>query len=105
MTALSSASRRSWMKRTPLYRRAFVLPSTALAIALLAGCPSDPDATSQPVSNDPSKLIAPAPGEGFQFRTSLFQVNPGEEVQDCYFFKVRDLAKTGGLSENEPVNL
>jgi hypothetical protein len=73
-----------------------------LALITLAGCPAEPD-TQAPAT--PSTLKAPAQGQGFQFRTPLFQVNPGEEVQDCYFFKVSDLAKQGGLPENEPVNL
>ena len=73
-----------------------------VALLTLVGCPGEPDA---PVPPTTETLQAPAAGQGFQFRTPLFQVNAGEEVQDCYFFKVRDLAKQGGLPENEPVNL
>jgi hypothetical protein len=76
-----------------------------LLLATLVGCPGESDDNEGPVANDPSQLKAPATGQGFQFRTPLFQVGPGEEVQDCYFFRVRDLAKSGGLPENEPVNL
>lgn len=76
----------------------FALPS---AIALASGC-SSPD---REVSPTPETLQAPPTGQGFQFKTPLFQVDPGQEVQDCYFFKVSDLAKSGGLPENEPVNL
>jgi hypothetical protein len=72
-----------------------------VAVAVLAGCPSDPE----PVKIDPSTLEAPPKGQGFQFRTELFSVEPGSEVQDCYFYQVRELAKLGGLPENEPVNL
>mgnify|MGYP001287878174 FL=1 len=81
-----------------------VATAVALPVALLtlAGCPGDPDTRVPP---DPSTLQAPLKGQGFQFRTPLFQVAAGEEVQDCYFFKVGDLAKQGGLPENEPVNL
>jgi len=78
--------------------------AAALPFALftLAGCPAEPD-PEVPVT--PENLQAPAQGQGFQFRTHLFQVNAGEEVQDCYFFKIRDLARQGGLPEDEPVNL
>lgn len=31
------------------------------------------------------------PGEGFSFRTPVFEVESGAEVQDCYFFEVPDL--------------
>ena len=78
------------------------LVASPVALFALAGCPADPDTQLPP---DPSTLQAPLEGQGFQFRTPLFQVNAGEEVQDCYFFKIRDLAKQGGLPENEPVNL
>lgn len=82
----------------------YVALATALPVALLTlvGCPAEPE---PPLAIDPSSLQAPARGQGFQFRTPLFQVNAGEEVQDCYFFKVSELAKQGGLPENEPVNL
>ena len=83
--------------------------ATALAavpmLAVLAGCPASQFEDAEPLSHDPAQLKAPAPGTGFQFRTELFSVAPGEEVQDCYFYKVPDLAKAGGLPENEPVNL
>jgi hypothetical protein len=79
------------------------LAAVALALPLSAGCSASDDGAS-PV-DDPSKLSPPAKGEGFQLRTELFSVAPGEEVQDCYFFKIRDLAKAGGLDENQPVNL
>jgi hypothetical protein len=78
--------------------------AVALPVMLfgLAGCPEGPSLTEV---DDPSELAAPLRGEGFQMRTPLFQVAPGEEVQDCYFFRVRDLARSGGLPADEPVNL
>jgi hypothetical protein len=72
-------------------------------VAVLTGCPGE--TAAEPEITDPSQLKAPLKGEGFQFRTELFSVAPGEEIQDCYFYKVSDLAKAGGLPENEPVNL
>lgn len=70
---------------------------------VLLGCPAEPDPDAR--VDDPSTLSAPLVGQGFQFRTPLFSVEPGTEVQDCYFFQIRDLARRGGLPENEPVNL
>src|SRR5262245_19475312 len=74
----------------------------ALALVGAAGCSSD--ATQVPVT-EPGKLAAPPTGQGFQFKTEAFAVPAGTEEQDCYFYRVRDLAKAGGLPENEPVNL
>ena len=71
-------------------------------VAVLTGCPGSPDTEVPPTADT---LQAPLKGEGFQFKTPLFPINAGEEVQDCYFFKISDLAKAGGLPENEPVNL
>ena len=73
-------------------------------LVVLTGCPGE-SFEPEPEVKDPSQLKAPLKGGGFQFRTELFSVAPGEEIQDCYFYKVRDLAKAGGLPENEPVNL
>jgi hypothetical protein len=67
-----------------------------------AGCPAPVEGESPLL---PSDLAPPATGQGFQLKTELFSVEPGEEIQDCYFFRVRDLARQGGLPENEPVNL
>jgi len=74
-----------------------------ITVALTAGCSSDKD--TEPKVDDPSQLQAPLKGEGFQFKTELFAVNPGEEIQDCYFYRVGDLARLGGMPETEPVNL
>jgi len=74
-------------------------------MAILVGCPGPQEDEPQPVITDPSQLQAPAKGQGFQFRTELFGVEPGQEVQDCYFYKISELAKLGGLPESEPVNL
>jgi hypothetical protein len=83
---------------------AAALLALPLALGLTAGC-SDHDTTVEPKVTDPDKLGAPLQGQGFQFKTQLFAVNPGDEIQNCYFFKVSDLAKQGGLPETEPVNL
>lgn len=78
-----------------------------LGVALTVNaCDNDPlpDPTEQPVS-DPAKLGAPEKGKGFQFGTQLFAVDPNTEVQNCYFFKISDLAAKGGLDPSQPVNL
>jgi hypothetical protein len=54
---------------------------------------------------DPAQLDPPASGQGFQFATEEFAVPQGTEEQDCYFFKISDLAKQGGLDPTKPVNL
>jgi hypothetical protein len=54
---------------------------------------------------DPSLLTPPAAGKGFQFETEETDVAAGVEEQDCYFFKVSDLATKGGLDPTKPVNL
>ncbi len=79
------------------------LVSLPLAVVSLA-CSPHVEPVEAPIT-DPEKLGAPERGQGFQIRTELFSVAPGEEIQNCYFFKVSDLAKSNGLSESDPVNL
>ncbi len=74
-----------------------------IVVGLGSGCSSAEEITPPVV--DPSKLGAPVQGQGFQLKTELFAVGAGEEVQDCYFYKVSDLAKQNGMPENDPVNL
>ena len=54
---------------------------------------------------DPAQLDAPPKGQGFQFGTPEFAVPSGVEEQDCYFFKISDLATSGGLDPTKPINL
>jgi hypothetical protein len=78
----------------------------ALALPLSAvwlGCASHH--SDPPLPTDPAALEAPAAGTGFQIRTDSFEVPAGVEEQDCYFFKVGDVAAAAGLPSNEPVNL
>jgi hypothetical protein len=87
-----------------------VLPALAALVAVpfalggIAAC-APKDGTVDTVLTDPDQLGAPARGQGFQVRTEVFGVAPGEEIQNCYFYKVRDFAKINGLPENEPVNV
>jgi hypothetical protein len=87
------------MPRPYRFAAAFCLAGSALWI----GCSHHSDAPAGPA--DPDKLAAPAAGEGFQFKTGDFSIPAGVEEQDCYFFRVSDLAKSGGLDATKPVNL
>lgn len=68
----------------------------------LIGCGPEP---SPPAPDDPAQLDPPPAGQGFQITTNDIQVAPGDEVQNCYFFKVSDLAASGGMSATGKVNL
>jgi len=54
---------------------------------------------------DPSYLDPVPRGQGFQFATEKVSVPPGTESQDCYFFKVSELANSNGLPSDKPLNL
>ena len=85
-------------------KRFFTLLLSALPLtALWLGC-ADTHA-SNPVPVDPTTLPPPAQGEGFQLKVDSFDVPAGVEEQDCYFFKVGDLATANGLPVGQPVNL
>lgn len=75
-----------------------------LASLLVIGCGSD-RATVLPPTTDPAALEAPPPGKGFQMVTDDIVVPPGTETQDCYFFKVSELASANGMSPTERANL
>jgi hypothetical protein len=77
------------------------LACTGFIAAITAGC-ADIEPLPLP---DPTKLPPPPAGEGFQLATDDTRVEAGTEIQDCYFYRVRDLAKTGGLDPARPVNL
>jgi hypothetical protein len=95
--------------------RQFEFLSALLAAAApfaLGGCSDDPitgpGATSSetnPPVEDPGHLEPPPAGQGFQMQTADIQIAPGEEIQDCYFFRIRDLATAGGLPGDKSVNL
>lgn len=68
---------------------------------LLTGCPPPPETEPE----DPSELAPPPAGQGAQIATPEFAVEAGDEVQNCYFYRVRDLAEAGGLDPDKPINL
>jgi len=74
--------------------------SLLFLVPLLAACSGDPSPTSPP---DEAQLDPPPPGEGFQIQTSTFEVPAGMEKQDCYFFRVSELAAANGLDASSPV--
>ncbi len=80
------------------------LLALALVALPLAGC-SSPSAPPSGLPSDPDQLQPPPSGQGFQFKTGDVVVPAGIEEQDCYFFKVSDLAASGGLPSNQPVEL
>jgi hypothetical protein len=75
------------------------------AMFIWQGCASKSTAPSAGPIDPATNLAAPARGEGFQLKTDAFPVAAGVEEQDCYFFKVRDLAASNGLAADQPVYL
>src|SRR6218665_325875 len=59
----------------------------------------------EPTPSDPTALEPVPLGQGFQFITQETEVPQGVERQDCYFFKVGEVAAANGLAPNEPINL
>ncbi|MFO0757776.1 MAG: hypothetical protein U0359_14875 [Byssovorax sp.] len=58
-----------------------------------------------PAPSDENLLEIPAAGTGIHLATGDFRVDPGTEEQDCYFYRVRDLAAEAGMNPDEPVIL
>jgi hypothetical protein len=81
---------------------AILMVSQVLLVAL-AGCGNVE--TLNPKPEDPAHLEPPQAGQGFQFQTEDIEVPSGVEEQDCYFFKVSELAKQAGMDPTKPVNL
>ena len=85
------------------------MPLLATALVLgLEGCssPNQPNPVTDAGGDvDPSLLAAPPTGRGFQMSTGDISVAAGTEEQDCYFFKVSELATAAGLDGTKPVNL
>ncbi len=67
-------------------------------LVALSGCTSHLD--------DGGPLLAPPPaGQGLQLTTGDFTVEPGTEVQACYFFKIRDIAAANGFPPDQSLIL
>ncbi len=89
-----------FLQRSRIMRNGLVGFAAALGVVGLIACGHD----GNQVPNQ-GRLEAPPPGQGFQITTGDFAVDPGTEEQDCYFLKVSDLAKSGGLDPSQPVYL
>ena len=61
------------------------------------------DAGSDSGPTDPASLAPPPPGQGVQLKIPAFDVGPGQEVQNCYFFKVSDLETAAGMAADQPL--
>lgn len=80
-------------------RNLFLRSIAALALVVpLVGC-DDTETTTEPVPGDD------APVTDVKFETPSFSVGPGDEVQNCFFFKVSDILAEAGLPADEPLNL
>src|SRR5262245_44056605 len=84
--------------RTPI----FLLVLAPLMASLAGGKNSE---ILSPKPEDAAQLEPPQGGQGFQFQTEDITLDVGVEEQDCYFFKVSELAEKGGLDPTKPVNL
>jgi hypothetical protein len=101
-------------------RFGLVLVGASLAVALV-GCPDEPihptttsssgsgmggdTSSSSGSSMNPDDLQPPPSGEGVQFATPDITVAAGDEIQNCYFFQVKDLEAMGGIDAAKPLNL
>lgn len=81
-----------------------------IAYAFVACLALSASACTEETETDPvpegGPLLEPPPqGQGVQLTTDEFDVDPGTEVQDCYFFRIRDLAELAGLDPDKPMIL
>jgi hypothetical protein len=74
-----------------------------ILVPILATVGCGDEKTTPP--QDLSALDPPAAGQGFQLVTDETVVPYGTEEQDCYFFRVGDLAAAAGLDATQAVNL
>ncbi len=90
----------------------------ALALLALAACsssslPASPVADAGPTDaasldagpTDPGSLQPPPASGGVQMKTDAFDVPAGDEIQNCYFFKVSDLETAAGLPATAPIDV
>jgi hypothetical protein len=75
-----------------------------MVTAAFVGCSDEPTQPNPPAT-DPSYIDAPPAGQGFQIMTEVTEVPPGVEEQDCYFYRVSDLAAKAGMDPKAPLNL
>src|SRR5689334_8323374 len=81
------------------------LGSLLLALPLALGCSDEGIKPVETPEDDPAQLDPPPAGQGFQISTEDTVVASGEEVQDCYFYRVSDLLAEAGLAADAPFDL
>ncbi len=101
--------RRGMHNVTRFEEKVFIMNGLGKALALVlplaavwTGCITH---HADPPITDPAALTPPAAGSGFQIKTDSFEIAAGVEEQDCYFFKVGDVAAAAGMPAGQPVNL
>ncbi|WP_050435683.1 hypothetical protein [Chondromyces crocatus] len=78
----------------------------AVFLGGVVACDGDDGVTPQPPGDDdPAHLEPPPSGAGFQLESEDTQVAAGDEVQDCYFFRVSELLERAGMPADAPLNL
>jgi hypothetical protein len=77
---------------------------TVAGLVCLATACSSPAPVEGPTT-DPAKLQPPPSGQGVQLKTEAFTVAAGQEVQNCYFFKVSDLEQAAGMQADQPLDV
>jgi hypothetical protein len=75
--------------------------AVVLMLVALAAC-GEPAAEPTPPEQG-ALLEPPPPGEGIQLTTGDFEVEAGSEIQDCYFFRVSDIAEQAGIPPDEVI--
>ena len=60
-----------------------------VAPCLWLACGPEEGPAPEPAPEGPEDVTLEPPARGFQFETPSFEVAVGEEVQDCYFFRIR----------------
>ncbi len=80
-----------------------ILACFALTASLAVAC--TPEAKPNPAPEPTTPLDAPEKGKGFQIAVPEFEVAAGDEIQNCYFYKVKDLLAQGGLDPTKSLNL
>src|SRR5262245_6661822 len=87
-------------------RARFTTSLLAMVAGFAMGC-GDAETTNPlpPPNTDPAHLEPPPAGQGFQITTDETIVDAGNEVQDCYFYKISDLLAEAGMPADEVFNL
>jgi len=84
----------------------FLTPLATLFVAAVVALSSSCIDEHKPNPVDTSgTLPVPPAGQGTQFGTPEITIAPGDEIQNCYFFKVKDILASGGMDATSTLNL